>query len=118
LSFVTKTTVQVPDERGGESNEEGNYVAIAVLIPVVVAVPALAHDGCGVSDKGAKCYEHSHGQSKNPVTLCLPEKAENGVHGDFHTTPQAGKREGSTQALPSRWRGVEEGDLADPRATA
>lgn len=115
---MTKNTVQVPDERGGESNEGDNYLAVAVLISVVVAAPALAHNECGVSDKGAKRYEHTHGQSKNAVTLCLPEKAENGVHGDFHTTPQDGKREGSAWVLPSRWRGVEEGDLADPRATA
>ena len=61
---MTKTTVQVPDERGGESNEGDNYLAVAVLISVVVAAPALAHNECGVSDKGAKRYEHTHGQSK------------------------------------------------------
>ena len=61
-------------------------LALAVLISALMAAPALAHNECGTSDKGATRYEHTHGQSKDAVALCLPEKAENGVHGDFHTT--------------------------------
>jgi hypothetical protein len=59
-------------------------VLVMILAMVLVAaIPAFAHNRCD-NGNGVERYDHAHGQSKEAVQLCLPEKAENGVHGNFH----------------------------------
>jgi uncharacterized protein YxeA len=60
-------------------------IVLALIVAAMLAVPAYAHNECGNGKgKGVQRYEHTHGQSNEPVQLCLPEAAENGVHGAFH----------------------------------
>jgi hypothetical protein len=58
-------------------------MVVAIVVALMAAMPALAHNECGKGN-GVQRYEHAHGQSAKPVTLCLPLAAENGVHGNFH----------------------------------
>ena len=60
-------------------------VVLALIVAAVMAVPAMAHNECSkANSKGVERYQHAHGQSNETVNLCLPLKAENGVHGNFH----------------------------------